>query len=44
MSYDLGNYVNNKVSDLFYYFLTILQLIIKKKKNAVPQSFYSCTR
>ena len=44
MSYGLDNYVNNKVSDSFYYFLTILQLDIKKKENVVPKSFYFCTR
>ena len=44
MSYGLGNYVNNKVSDPGLYFLTVLQLDIKKKENVVPKSYYFCTR
>ena len=32
MSYGLNNYVNNKVRDSFYYFLTVLQLDIKKRR------------
>ena len=44
MSYGLGNYVNNKVSDPVLLFLTVLQLDIKKKENVVPKSFYFCTR
>ena len=40
MSYGLGNYVNNKVSDPgLLFFLTVLQLDIKKKENVVPKSF-----
>ena len=44
MSYDLDNYVNNKVSDPILLFLTVLQLDIKKKVNVVPKSFYFYTR
>ena len=44
MSYGLDNNVNNKVSDPVYYFLTFLQLDIKKKENVDPKSFYFCTR
>ena len=44
MSYDLDSYVNNKVSDPIYYFLTVLLLDIKKKDNVVPKSFYFCAR
>ena len=45
MSYGLGNYVNKKVSDpVLFFFLTVLQLDIKKKENVVPKSFYFCTR
>ena len=45
MSYGLDNYVNNKVSDsVLLFFLTVLQLDIKKKENVVPKSFYFCTR
>ena len=44
MSYGLGNYVNNKVSEPVLLILTVLQLDIKKKENVVPKSFYFCTR
>ena len=44
MSYGLGNYANNKVSDPVLLFLTVVQLDIKKKENVVPKSFYFGTR
>ena len=46
MSYGLDNYVNNKVSApvLLFFFLTLLQLDIKKKENVAPNSFYFYTR
>ena len=44
MSYGLGNYVNNSVSDAVLIFLTILQLDIKKKENVISKTFYFCTR
>ena len=44
MSYGLDNYVNNKISAPFYYFLTVVQLAIKKKENVALNSFYLCTR
>ena len=44
MSYGLGNYVNNKVSDPVLFIFTVLQLDIKEKKNVVPKGFYFCTR
>ena len=44
MSYGLDSYVNNKVSDPIYYFLTVLLLDIKIKENAVTKSFYFCAK
>ena len=41
MSYDLGNYVNNKVRDLVLLFLTVLQLHIRKRRMWFPKDFIS---